>query len=1145
MKKITFLLLIVLFFTSHAWSQCESAVALTPGTTQTGNTSSFGQLFSDNSCLGNYDGGDDALFVYTASQTGETMNVSLSGADNWTGISMSLGCPTGSGYSCVGSSTYGSSQSFTSDPLIAGEIYYIHISTYPSPNTTDYNLETEVVAAPTCPDPTGLQVGSITTSSAELSWTAGASEALWNVEYGPTGFTQGGGTTTSSSTNPFALSSLSSGTTYDVYIQADCTGGDTSDWVGPMSFTTLCEIFNVPYSENFDSTATGSSSNPTVPNCWSFIDGGSGYGYVSSTAANSFYLYNASDMSGDYILVSPETNALSSGTNRVSFDVDGSMSQDLIVGTLSDPADSSTFTAIETITLATNDYEIYVVNIPSGTDLHVGFKHGQTGTYDAYYLDNIVVEAIPSCLEVTDLTTSDLTSSSAALSWTADASQSLFNVEVVDITAGGSVTGTPTHSGVANPYTLTGLTANNDYEFYVQADCGGGDLSTWSGPASFYTGYCVPSNTSSSTYINNFSTTGASVNVDNTSTGYTNSGYGDYSQETAIETFPGGSFDFSASIVGGTAGFALWIDLNNDLVFDTTSEVLFNTTSYGNGPFTGTIEIPSDLAEGNYRLRMMTDYSDSNPSAATGDSACSFNSTQGEVEDYTVTLVAPPTDAIDWNNIQWLAPAVGDGSRTSLNIDAGTSITAYAQGYEGGVTDTTVGSAGAGIECWIGIHNENTDPATWPASAWSVATFDSEQGNNDEYKLTTADAPVGTNYVASRWRLNNAGFTYGGTNPSDPGQTPGGPWDGTTNVSIQLVVNPIANDDCSGAIALAVNSDLECGTVTSGSVEFATDSSVSNSTCYGTEDDDVWYNFVATSETHVVSLSNVSGSSTDMYHVLYAGDCNTLGDAIKCSDANTSETSGLTIGNTYYVQVYTYTSTPGQNTSFDICVGTPPPPPANDSCDSATVLDSLPFTSNADATNATNNTGVIDNVCGTNGMNDGVWYTFTPTVSGTIDLTIAPSGWDAEIAVYTGSCGVFTCVDRADSAGSGGSESLSISVTAGTQYFVNLGHYSDFSDYSEGVYEFGATSTDASLGIEDNSISLFNYFPNPVNDMLTIRAQKDVDDITVYNMLGQVVKRQSPNTRDCTVDLSAMQTGAYFVQVSIDNTVETVRILKN
>ncbi|MGB0770649.1 MAG: GEVED domain-containing protein, partial [Flavobacteriaceae bacterium] len=725
------------------------------------------------------------------------------------------------------------------------------------------------------------------------------------------------------------------------------------------------------------------------------------------------------------------------------------------------------------------------------------------------------------------------------LSWTAGDSETLWNIEVVDVTAGETADGSATHSGVTNPYSLTGLSSNNEYEFYVQADCGGGDLSTWTGPESFYTGYCVPSSTSSSTYINSFSTTGANVDVDNASTGYTSSGYGDYSQGTAIETFPSGSFDFSASIVGGTAGFAVWIDLNNDLVFDTTTEVFYNTTGYSSGPFTGTIEIPSDLAEGNYRLRMMVDYSDSNPSAATGDSACSFNGTRGEVEDYTVSVGAVPTDAMDWNNLQWLQPTADGaaGSRTSLTVDAGTSISAYAQGYEGGVTDTTAGSAGAGIECWIGIHNENTDPATWPASAWSVATFDSEQGNNDEYKFTTTDAAVGTNYVASRWRLNNAGFTYGGTNPSDPGQTPGGPWDGTTNLSIQLIVNPIANDDCSGAIALTVNSDLACGTVTSGSVEFATDSGSTN-TCsmFAHADDDVWYSFVATSESHVVSLSNVSGSATDMYHALYAGDCNTLGDPIKCSDSNTSETTGLTIGNTYYVQVYTYTSTAGQNTSFDICVGTPPPPPANDNCSGVIDLASLtsPITG---STAYASNDFILD--CLSNTSAKDVIYSIQVPAGATLSIGQTSNSYDSKHSLrYGDTCPgdqLIVCTDDSDT-----QTETWVNNTGADQtvYWIQ-------SAFSTGSGDYTLSWTMTPLSVDDQTLKQFTYFPNPVNDVLTINAQKDVDNITVYNMLGQVVKQQTPKTRDCTVDLSAMQTGAYFVQVSIENTVETVRILKN
>ena len=82
-------------------------------------------------------------------------------------------------------------------------------------------------------------------------------------------------------------------------------------------------------------------------------------------------------------------------------------------------------------------------------------------------------------------------------------------------------------------------------------------------------------------------------------------------------------------------------------------------------------------------------------------------------------------------------------------------------------------------------------------------------------------------------------------------------------------------------------------------------------------------------------------------------------------------------------------------------------------------------------------------------------------------------------------------------------------------------------------------------GLDDLSNNLFTYFPNPVNDQLTIRAQKKVSEVTIYNMLGQVVLSQQPNTIDCSLDMAQMQTGAYFVQVSIDNSIETVRVLKN
>ena len=139
---------------------------------------------------------------------------------------------------------------------------------------------------------------------------------------------------------------------------------------------------------------------------------------------------------------------------------------------------------------------------------------------------------------------------------------------------------------------------------------------------------------------------------------------------------------------------------------------------------------------------------------------------------------------------------------------------------------------------------------------------------------------------------------------------------------------PITNDNCSGAIPLTVNPDLSCANVTAGTVFGATASTDPTATsCFGTADDDVWFSFVATSTSHNLSLTNVAGSVTDMYHSVYdmGGGCPALGTEIICSDNDNSSLNGLTIGTTYYVRVYTYTSLGGQNTTFDVCISTPVP----------------------------------------------------------------------------------------------------------------------------------------------------------------------------------------------------------------------------
>ena len=48
----------------------------------------------------------------------------------------------------------------------------------------------------------------------------------------------------------------------------------------------------------------------------------------------------------------------------------------------------------------------------------------------------------------------------------------------------------------------------------------------------------------------------------------------------------------------------------------------------------------------------------------------------------------------------------------------------------------------------------------------------------------------------------------------------------------------------------------------------------------------------------------------------------------------------------------------------------------------------------------------------------------------------------------------------------------------------------------------------------------------------------------MYNMLGQEVLSATPNAVDSDLDMSSLQTGTYFVKVTIANVTKTIRVIK-
>lgn len=217
-------------------------------------------------------------------------------------------------------------------------------------------------------------------------------------------------------------------------------------------------------------------------------------------------------------------------------------------------------------------------------------------------------------------------------------------------------------------------------------------------------------------------------------------------------------------------------------------------------------------------------------------------------------------------------------------------------------------------------------------------------------------------------------------------------------------------------------------------------------------------------------------------------------------------------------------------------------PPANDACSGAIALSNDGTVVNGTTVAATGAGGAMS--C--NGsIGNNVWYTLTGD-GGDITVNVVAANQGAQIGIYEssdGSCSGFTegtCIESVDEFGALDTE-VTFASTLGTIYYVNLGAWlSSGADFS-----FTVSATSTALSNDDfGNLAAFTHYPNPVNNILKLDAQNNIESVVAYNMLGQEVLRLSPNVANTEVDMSSLVSGAYFVKVSIQGATKTVRIIK-
>ncbi|MCK9205128.1 MAG: DUF2436 domain-containing protein, partial [Bacteroidales bacterium] len=91
---------------------------------------------------------------------------------------------------------------------------------------------------PNCLPPMQLSCTGVSSTTAQVTWQAHEGQSLWDIEYGPIGFTQGQGTVVMADSNPFTLTGLSEESGYNFYVRANCGELGVSIWNGPATFLT-------------------------------------------------------------------------------------------------------------------------------------------------------------------------------------------------------------------------------------------------------------------------------------------------------------------------------------------------------------------------------------------------------------------------------------------------------------------------------------------------------------------------------------------------------------------------------------------------------------------------------------------------------------------------------------------------------------------------------------------------------------------------------------------------------------------------------------------------------------------------------------------------------------------------------------------
>ncbi len=360
-----------------------------------------------------------------------------------------------------------------------------------------------IVPAPSCLAPMSLVASSVTSASATVSWTASTSTPANGYEYfvstsntaplatdAATGSVIGGITTVN-------LTALNPATLYYVWVRSICSTTDSSNWSVAVSFTTQCvALTTLPWMENFDALTVGTNVFPT---CWAYsntlstwsIDATNVTAYSGANSLRRTWSTNGWAFT-PFATLTAGTSYTFSYYMRTK---DTTVGYDLTIGVGNGQTDADMTTILSTTTGYQN---------PTWTKFTFEYTPTTSGDYsfgvhvvapvapNGINFDDFMLESTPSCHEPIALVSSDVTGTTAMVTWTDSNNPPASNgyeyfVSTTNVAPNSTVVATGSVTAGMTMANLTNLTSATTYYVWVRSLCSATEKSAWSIATSFST----------------------------------------------------------------------------------------------------------------------------------------------------------------------------------------------------------------------------------------------------------------------------------------------------------------------------------------------------------------------------------------------------------------------------------------------------------------------------------------------------------------------------------------------------------------------------------------------------------------------------------------------------------------------------------